>query len=398
MKALVTNAETIGLYVARSLGRHGVEVTAASHNKRALAFHSRYCSHRAYYPNPKGNGRKIVGCMLSAMKKEGIDVLFPLSEEIMFPISLNIDRFEGNIIPIPSHDALEKTDDKSKSVETAIINNMDVPKTFLMRNRDEIGTASRELNFPVVIKPYRGEGSIGHGVVNSPRGLKPKFQKIVSAFGPSMIQEFVWGKKYTVSAVFDEKHRPVGACVQMMIRQFPLQGGPQIVAESVKEPKVMEFALKFLSALKWTGIGQVEVIVDQRDGKPKLIEVNPRFYGSVCLPIAAGVDYPWILYRMARGDRIKPDLTYRTGVRVRLLFPNDFRHLFSVLVGSPGVMGLRNPGRLKTLIDFMRFREKNLHYFFQSTDDPLPGIFYIADFIYKFVNRKISSVSRKIRF
>jgi predicted ATP-grasp superfamily ATP-dependent carboligase len=389
MRALVTKAESTGLFVTRSLGKHGIEVTTASHKGKAITFHSKYCAHRAYYPNPKKYGDKIVGYMLSLIKKLKIDMFFPLSEEIMIPISQNIEKFDGNIINIPSYDAIEATDDKSKTVETAIENGMGVPKTFLMRNRDEIDTAARELDFPVVIKPYRGEGSVGHSIMNTPDGLKAKFQETVSGFGPSMIQELIRGKKYTVSAVFNEKHRPVRSCVQTMVRQFPLAGGPQVVAESVIEPTVMEFGLDYLRALRWNGIGQVEIIVDERDNKPKLIEVNPRFYGSVCLPIAAGVDYPWILWRMAMGEKIKPDLTYRTGVRARLLFPNDFQHLFSVLAGGPKVSGFQNPSRLKILINFLKFYGKDTHYFFFSRDDPMPGIYNMVNCVYNNVTKML---------
>ena len=33
--------------------------------------------------------------------------------------------------------------------------------------------------------------------------------------------------------------------------------------------------------------------------EPKLIEVNPRFWGSLALAIYAGIDFPYLLYKLA---------------------------------------------------------------------------------------------------
>jgi hypothetical protein len=98
---------------------------------------------------------------------------------------------------------------------------------------------------------------------------------------------------------------------------------------------------------------------------------------------------------MAVGDRMRPDLSYRTGVKCRILFPNDFNHLFSVLSGGPKVEGFEKPSKTKAIADFFKFFENDLHYFFLSKGDPLPGIFYIAEYIYRNVGRKASSVFGK---
>ena len=74
----------------------------------------------------------------------------------------------------------------------------------------------------------------------------------------------------------------------------------------------------------------VEFKLDERTNKPVLIEVNPRFWGSINQAIASGVDFPYLLYKMTIDGDIKPVLTYELGVKTRILL-GDIRALFTIL-------------------------------------------------------------------
>ena len=80
--------------------------------------------------------------------------------------------------------------------------------------------------------------------------------------------------------------------------------------EGVEHPQVMELGLSLLKSLNWVGIAMVEFKVDPRDGIPKLMEVNPRFWGSLQLAIVSGVDFPYLILKMARGEKFEPILHY----------------------------------------------------------------------------------------
>jgi len=76
----------------------------------------------------------------------------------------------------------------------------------------------------------------------------------------------------------------------------------------------------------------VEFRLDDRDKIPKLMEINPRFYGSVYQAIASGVEFPYLLYRMLLDGDIKPVTKYKLNVKTRYLhgdiiaFPDNFFH------------------------------------------------------------------------
>ena len=73
----------------------------------------------------------------------------------------------------------------------------------------------------------------------------------------------------------------------------------------------------------------VEFKKDNRDSEFKLMEINPKFWGSLDLAIASGVNFPHLICEMAVKGDIKPIFSYKTGVKFRWPFPDDFFCSFS---------------------------------------------------------------------
>jgi predicted ATP-grasp superfamily ATP-dependent carboligase len=128
----------------------------------------------------------------------------------------------------------------------------------------------------------------------------------------------------------------------------------------VHHPQIEELGIRLLRALQWYGVAMVEFKVDPRDNQPKLMELNPRFWGSLALAIHAGVDFPYLLYKMAMGEEFDPALDYKEGVRCRWLLPGDILHF------------LTNPQRFHLTPSFFQFR--GMAYDILSRDDPMPTV------------------------
>jgi predicted ATP-grasp superfamily ATP-dependent carboligase len=135
--------------------------------------------------------------------------------------------------------------------------------------------------------------------------------------------------------------------------------------ESVAAPILVDFGVRLLKAMGWFGVAMVEFKVDPRDGVPKLMEVNPKFWGSIALPIAAGVDFPYLLYRMALDGDVAPVSAYKIGVHCRWLLPGDILNF------------IFNPDRFRLTPSFFQFHADNLYYDLLDWDDLAPfwGIF-----------------------
>jgi len=116
-----------------------------------------------------------------------------------------------------------------------------------------------------------------------------------------------------------------------------------------------------LSALGFTGIVEVEFKRDVRDGKLKLLDINPRAWGWHSLGRAAGVDFPYLLWLMLRGEDL-PRIRGRAGVRwVR------------ALTDLPTALGEIRAGRLSIGAYLLSLRGP-IEFAILAADDPMPAI------------------------
>ena len=102
--------------------------------------------------------------------------------------------------------------------------------------------------------------------------------------------------------------------------------------------------------------------LDERDGHFRLIEINPRMWGSSHLALDAGVDVPWLLWQVHRGKPAGLVTDYRVGVRRRWLVPADMLHWW------------KNPERSRMDPPFFRLFERNTRYDFMDPRDPGPAV------------------------
>jgi predicted ATP-grasp superfamily ATP-dependent carboligase len=139
-----------------------------------------------------------------------------------------------------------------------------------------------------------------------------------------LLQEYIPGDGYGFFGLFNQ-----GALraifMHKRLREYPITGGPSTVAESVYEPRLKELGLRILRLLNWHGAAMVEFRKDFRDNEYKLMEINPKFWGSLDLAIASGVDFPYLTCKMAVDGDVKPVFRYKVGVKFMWPFPDDFQ-------------------------------------------------------------------------
>jgi len=377
MRALVDNANSgVALAVIRSLGKRGIDVTAASSTPLALSFYSKYCKHRVLYTSPKKNKNRYLKEMLKIVKKRNYDVLFTMSGYEMELISRYRERFTPFVkIPLADHETLEKASDKSQTLKIAMENDIPCPKTYFVKHTYEIEKIKDKVKYPIIIKPHKSSGAKGLTYIHSSNELKNAYTKVRAEYGACMIQEYIIGDEYFVSALFNKDSKPRRICVLRVLRKYPLCGGQATFVESVENPIVLKYGLKLLKIINYYGVAEIDFIIDSQDGKPKLLEINPRFWSSLQGAISAGVDFPYLLYRMAIDGDIKPSFNYKVGVKCRNLLFGDIHHLIDVMKSTQSKYT-----KLQTLLNFLKFHEDDAYYIL-SLDDPIPAIFKIMDSI-----------------
>jgi len=381
MNALVTNARSASsLAVIRSLGRNGIEVTGASDSKDDFPLYSKYCRNKILLRTNPNDVEKRMNELLDLVSKKKFDVFLPLmSENSLLELAKRKNEFEQYTrLALPSFDQLSILNNKAKVA--LILDELGIPrpKTYFVESGSTLDSIKRMNGFPLLIKPFRGEGAKGVKIINNPEELEDSYNEITQNWGPALIQQYIPGIKHTAVYLLNKDSEIRRFFVHRAIREFPVSGGPTCFLESVKYEPIYEYGLKLLQRANFTGLAAMEFIVDSNDGKPKIIDVNPRFYGPLQCAISAGVDLPFAVYNMTINGDIESDFSYKEGVTCRYLLFEDTKHLISILRGfkSPKY----NIGKMATLFTYLNFFRDD-SYFVLSLADPLPALKKIFRFI-----------------
>jgi D-aspartate ligase len=180
-----------------------------------------------------------------------------------------------------------------------------------------------------------------------------------------MIQELIPGNgemQLAYCAFFKDGQAPASMTVRRL-RQHPMEfGRASTYVETVAHPEVEELSLRFLRAIDYHGLVELEYKQDARDGQVKLLDVNARTWGYHSLGQRAGIDFPYLVY----ADQLALPVTER-------------------LRASPGISWIRlatdlptamielTRGRLDWRAYLRSIRVSNVESVF-SHDDPLPGL------------------------
>lgn len=373
MNALVVNAKTApALAVIRSLGSKGIEITGASDNSSDFPLFSRYCKKKILLRTNSDDMVNHTDELLNIVKNHHFDVFLPvMREDVLLALAKRKKDFEQYTrLALSSFDQLSILN--NKATVTSLLSELGIPgpKTYYVDSELILDSIQENAIFPLIIKPFHGEGTAGIKIVTDPKELVPFYHDIRETHGPILIQEFIHGRKHSAVFLLNENSEVRRFFVHRVIREYPISGGPACFMESVKYDPIYEYGLKLLNRVHFSGIAEMEFIVDDKDGKPKIIDVNPRFYGSLQCAIAAGVDFPFAVFNMAMKGDIETDLSYKEGVTCRHLLYEDTKHLMSVLRGAKS--SKYTIGKIASLINYLNFFRDD-SYFILSLSDPLPA-------------------------
>jgi len=363
---LVTDARwRKALAAVRALGRTGHSVIAADSTRAAPAFLSRYVRERRRYPDPSADPEGCLAALSAIAAAHPGLVVLPQDDPMVALVSRRRDAFPaGTHVPLPADEAIRIALDKGATAERAASLGLDVPTTVAVDPSGDVCAALAPLGFPLVLKPRTAWGSQGVRVVERESDLPSSVKQLAEGFGRLIAQEWIppGAPALGVSCLLNQRGELRAAFTHQRLREFPVGGGPSTLRESVHRPELVAASVRLLRALDWRGFAMVEWRTDPRDGKPHLLEINPRFVGSLALALAAGVDFPSLLYDVAVTGDCAAVPSYPAGVRCRWLIPGDLLHFVA------------NPARMSLEPSFFEFRGKNLVYDDWARDDPLPSI------------------------
>jgi len=348
---LLLGSDFKALGVARSLGRRGVRVTVVDNLPRSAWF-SRYVAKRFKWRESM-DSPALPSYLLTIADGAGMDgsVLWPVQDDALKLVACNWQSLSSvyRLITPPWH-LLRRAHDKRLLHDAADEVGVSHPRTWYPA--DERSLHALQVEFPAIIKPTVSidmQHTIGRkALAVRDMGQLVQSYRVASAIMPAdhiMVQERVpGGHQYSV-AVFAEEGRVVSAMTARRTRQYPVDYGlSSTFVEAVDVPGLIEPAQRILDRLGISGMVEVEFIRDPRDGRPKLLDVNPRPWGWHTLCIECGLDFARMQYDRALG--------YLATRREPRYGPRWIRLLTDIPAGLQGIhAGLFSPGAyLRSLV------------------------------------------------
>jgi D-aspartate ligase len=319
---LVIGGDHPGLGIARSLGRRGIPVYVLE-DQYSISSFSRYVTRVVRTPDLRDD-RKTVDAVLDAGHRYGLKdwVLFPTRDESVVAFS----RYRAQLAEVfrvttPDFETVQWAWDKNKTYELCLKLGIPTPQTWNPRSVEDLPSLVGRL--PLAIKPAVKENffyATGAKAwrANTAEELQLYFNKAARQIKPEeiMVQEIVPGdgqQQFSYCA-FVKDGKPHSTLIARRQRQHPREfGRAATYVETVDLPEIEELSERFLKAINYYGLVEIEYKKDIRDGQYKLLDVNARAWGFHSLGQAAGVDFPYLLYADQTGLAIEPSRA-RAGV------------------------------------------------------------------------------------
>ncbi|MFC5972347.1 ATP-grasp domain-containing protein [Halomarina salina] len=357
------------LATVRSLGRAGVRTIAVGSSETMPPFASKYCDEAYRAPAPGDDIERYGDVLLKLAARDDVVTVVPLREADVYVLSTRRDEFAEHVAtPWPDYDTVESVQDGLRLVDIARDAGVAVPETVSLDEWDGWdGPAAVKSRYSILVEDgetfYPGVELLDAGETPDRDAITEQMRHV------PIVQEFIPGDdEVGFFAMFDHGE-PVATFQHRRIRSYTYKGGASVYREAIDDPDLEAAGLSLLKALDWHGPAMVEFKRDERDGSYTLIEINPRFWGSLQLAVHAGVDFPYHYYRVATGDPAEPTFDYDVGTASHVL-RGELIYLTSLLTADDGPV---DPPSLRTEIPaVLRSFVEQPNFDYLSLDDPMP--------------------------
>ena len=323
--AVVLSSHTIGLAVIRGLGSMGVPIIAVSYQRDAdMGYSSKYVIEKIFSPHPERDEESFIKLLIEyAKNKHQKFHLIPADDATLITVSKNKNKLnEYYITQCTDWEITQQFLDKKYTYFLAEKIGVPAPKTFFIKNINEIERFAEIVGFPCIIKPcyshrYFERFRKKMVKVNNLHDLKEEFLKADRSGIEVMIQELIEGDDtlgVNYNSVFINGEPMVEFVAEKVRLSPPSFGVPCVVKSCDYIPDVVESGRKFLKAMNFNGYSCTEFKKDLKDNRYKLMEVNGRHNRSGLLSIKCGINFPWIMYGYYNGQKVNHVNSYRKNI------------------------------------------------------------------------------------
>jgi len=327
-KILVTdglNKNTLAILRTLGKSKYCIDITSSLPKVLTLGFYSRYCN-KVHILKYKDKDIDLYANELMEILGDGnYNVLIPVGLTSCLAVSKYKEKFElfTNIV-VPEWDAMQIASNKDRTMSFANDLGIPIPETTVLYSESDLNVINK---YPIVIKSSDdSKSSVEY--CNNEDELHEKYLRLSHVSKTNIIaQEYIIGFGCGFYGVY-YNGKLIAHFLHKRIKEFPITGGPSAVAESYFDEKLYSYGKRLCDALNWNGPIMVEFKYDYINDDYKLIEINPKLWGSLDLTIEAGVNIPEILINLALGNIEQSSSEYKF-IKYKWMFPDEFKVLIS---------------------------------------------------------------------
>lgn len=311
MVAIVTDVHyRMSLALIRDLAQGGVEVITCeqdrcrdSRTSPALGALSRYVSRHVWLPG----GTDGLEALLSLCRETGLGrdcrpALLPAGAATLALIAENRERFEPLCgLCVPTAEQLDLLNSKPRLA--ALAARLGVPLPESMAPGEDLDRFLDRQGLPCVIKPACGEklgltAAARYAVASTREEARAAWERFSRLAGePPVVQGYLPGRALGCS-VLARSGQAMAAICHQRVREYPVSGGPSSCCQCVEREDIRTYAARLTAETGLTGLAMFEFKED-RDGAPRLLECNPRVWGTFPLTRVSGSGIPLLWCALA---------------------------------------------------------------------------------------------------
>jgi predicted ATP-grasp superfamily ATP-dependent carboligase len=341
---VVLGLSPTGLYTVRELSRAGFSLLGVA-DLHACGVSSRYLTHPERSWLIHDDELLVKRLCLLAQEEDQRPILLPTSDRyIEFVADYYTDLTEHFFLqPSYSPDYVYDLLEKGRFYKLCAQHGLDAPGIWYPDTKAELLGLVDQLPYPCILKP-----KLIHLAATYLKGRKvllannrAEYERFIKALpeglGGWVVQEVIPGPESNIlllAGYFNHDSEPVETFTARKLRQYPPGFGSASLVQSETNATILEMSCRFLKQIGYRGICGTEFKLDSRDGKLKVIEINPRPTLWFHLSHAAGKRVAETACRDLVGLPITPSSHQVDGIAWRYAFKDLYSQLFYIIKGS----------------------------------------------------------------
>lgn len=360
---IILSSGTQGLAIVKALKNVNCHIYLLYSEKNNYGDVSRYIDKKFVAIDNIGSAKYLKQLEL-IIKEESIDVIIPMGDVAAEFLSCNKQELlEKAKFQIPDYSDFIKGYDKNQLLKLCQERNYPHPKTLDLSSVDlERDADVLSFPYPAMLKPNLTTGGRGMVKIENYEKLRNVYSSLHEHYGDYHLQQFIkpGGRQVKVQLYINPEKELVASSVIEKKRWYPVQGGSNCCAVTIKDDSLVDMCYHILLDLNWLGFADFDLIEDPDTHQLLVMEINPRVPACIKSSIAAGLNWGQVFVDSCLGEKTKQDYSYKEGVVLR--------HL-----GFDILWFIKSPNRWKSKPSWFKFFGKNVYYQDMSDwTDPMP--------------------------